>query len=392
MKVAVIAPTSIPSKKANTIQVMKMTDAISTIGHRVQLILPDSPDSSISVDRSWDSLANHYGLHDQFHVNWLPARKSLRKYDYAWIAVRTAAHWGADAIYTRLPQAAALAANRRLKTIYEIHDQPQGTFGPILLRLFLRGSGAQKLIVISKALAIDLQNDYFPPGSSLLEVLPDGVDLLRYEDLPPPQESRELLLLDIGSRNWKINPTFSPELFTVGYTGHLYEGRGISLMLEMASRTPDVNFLIVGGEQNDVDKLVEVVRDRNLNNVTLTGFVPNAELPKYQSACDVLLMPYQPQVSASSGGDIGRYLSPMKLFEYLACGRAICSSNLPVLQEILSPEAAVLLPPDDVGSWIAAIDELRKNPTLRRELGDKARATAKLYSWQARAEKIFEGV
>jgi glycosyltransferase involved in cell wall biosynthesis len=120
--------------------------------------------------------------------------------------------------------------------------------------------------------------------------------------------------------------------------------------------------------------------------------VPNAEIPKYQSACDVLLMPYQPQVSASSGGDIGRYLSPMKLFEYLACGRAICSSNLLVLQEILSPEAAVLLPPDDLESWIAAIDELRKNPTLRRELGDKARATAKLYSWQARAEKIFEGV
>ena len=121
----------------------------------------------------------------------------------------------------------------------------------------------------------------------------------------------------------------------------------------------------------------------------MTGFVPNAELPKYQAACDVLLMPYQSQVSASSGGDIGRYLSPMKLFEYLACGRAICSSNLPVLQEILSQEIALLLPPDNIQAWVAAIKKLDDNPDLRKDLGNNARAAAQKYSWEARAEKIF---
>jgi glycosyltransferase involved in cell wall biosynthesis len=183
--------------------------------------------------------------------------------------------------------------------------------------------------------------------------------------------------------------TFSPELFTIGYTGHLYPGRGVSLIMDIAAQLPETNFLIVGGETSDVRKLRNEVRDRALGNVTLTGFVPNAELPAYQAACDVLLMPYRSRVSASSGGDIGRYLSPMKLFEYLASGRAICSSDLPVLQEILSPEIAVLLPPNDVEAWIAAIQRLIENPNFRKKLGKNARTAAQKYSWEARAEKIF---
>jgi len=393
MRVAVVAPTTIPSKKANTLQVMKMTQAISSIGHSVHLIIPDSTHSSDEAKRSWDFLADQYGLQAKFPIDWLSARASLRKYDFAWKAVRWARHWGADVIYTRLPQAAALAANRNMNTIFEIHDLPQGTFGPKLLRLFLRGSDAEKLVVISKALADDLQREsYLLPNSQILEILPDGVDLWRFEGLPAPDESREILAPILESQHLAAGSTFSTEQITIGYTGHLYPGRGVNLILEFAARIPGANFLIVGGEQSDVHKLQEQVKNRQLDNVTLTGFVPNTDLPQYQAACDVLLMPYQSKVAASSGGDIGRYLSPMKLFEYLACGRAICSSNLPVLQEILSNENAVLLPPDEVDAWVAAIQDLIDNPNLRRDLGEKARKTAQKYSWKARAEKIFNDI
>jgi len=393
MRVAVVAPTPIPSKKANTLQVMKMTQAISSIGHPVHLIIPDSTQSSDETKRSWDYLADQYGLQAKFPMDWLPVRASLRKYDFAWKAIRWARKWEADVIYTRLPQAAALAANRNMITIFEVHDLPQGRFGPKLLRLFLRGKDAEKLVVISKALADDLQREsYLLPNSQLLEVLPDGVDLWRFESLPAPDEGRELLAPILESQYQEAGLTFSTEQSTIGYTGHLYPGRGVNLILEIAARIPGANFLIVGGEQSDVRKLKEQVKNRQLDNVTLTGFVPNADLPQYQAACDVFLMPYQAKVAASSGGDIGRYLSPMKLFEYLACGRAICSSNLPVLQEILSNENAVLLPPDEVDAWVAAIQNLIDNPNLRMDLGDKARKTAQKYSWKARAEEIFKNI
>jgi len=112
----------------------------------------------------------------------------------------------------------------------------------------------------------------------------------------------------------------------------------------------------------------------------------------YQAACDVLLMPYQSLVAASSGGDISRYLSPMKLFEYLACGRPILSSNLPVLSEVLNDRNAVLLPAAEVGSWILALKQLQNDPETREKLSDQAREDALKYTWEKRAGLILEGI
>ncbi len=391
MKVAVVAPTYIPSRKANTLQVMKMTQAISAQGENATLIVPEDSHDLPGSDRSWDFLVTSYGLEKRFPMVWLPTTPGLRKYDYAWKALRWAEDWGAELVYTRLPQAAALAANRNMPTIYEVHDRPQGSLGPILMRIFLRGRSAKKLVAISKALARDLFEDYnLAPESSFLEVYPDGVDLERYKNLPPPVEARKSITMDFDTRGVESKFVLSPEQFTVGYTGHLYKGRGISLILEIAKRMPEISFLIVGGEPLDVGKLQQKVIQNNLQNVMVTGFVPNAELPAYQAACDVLLMPYQSQVSASSGGDIGRYLSPMKLFEYLASGRAICSSDLPVLREIISPELAMILPADEVDAWVAAIRKLVDDPALRETLGSSARSAANDYSWDARARRMLD--
>jgi glycosyltransferase involved in cell wall biosynthesis len=103
-------------------------------------------------------------------------------------------------------------------------------------------------------------------------------------------------------------------------------------------------------------------------------------------------MPYQRKVAASSGGDISRYLSPMKLFEYLACGRVILSSDLPVLTEVLNPENAILLPPEDVNTWVAGIQKVRDDPRYGLRLAERARCDALRYTWEARAARILEGI
>ena len=120
--------------------------------------------------------------------------------------------------------------------------------------------------------------------------------------------------------------------------------------------------------------------------------MPNADLPLYQAACDVLLMPYQRRVAASSGGDIALYLSPMKLFEYLACGRPIISSDLPVLQEVLNPQNAILVAPEDQNAWEKALRELKTSPGLGERLGGQARCDAARYTWEIRARRIFAGL
>lgn len=369
MKVALIAPTYLPSRRANTVQVMKMAQALTAVGHRVWVCVPgDDP------RLPWQTLAAHYGLQRRFPVVWLTAHPRLRRLDYALRAVLWARRWGAEQVYTRVPQAAALAAWLGMPTVFELHDLPGGRWGGWWFRGFLHGRGARRLVVISQALLDDVRQRFAVPPALPL-VAPDGVDLERYRALPDPSSARAALGL--------------PQRFTVGYTGHLYAGRGVPLILELAHRLAQVTFLLVGGEPSDVEAVRRQARTRGLTNLVLTGFVPNAELPRYQAACDVLLMPYQQRVAASSGGDIGRYLSPMKMFEYLACGRAILASDLPVLREVLTPACAVLLPPQDSTAWVKALQSLMMNEKQRGLLAQQARAIAARYTWEARARRIF---
>ncbi len=390
MKIAIIAPTCIPARRANTIQVMKMAAAMAALGHEVRLAAPtENPmrDRDRGLPEPSQEFKHFYGLLHTFPIEWLDSSPRLRRYDYGWRAVRWARGWGAELLYTRLPQAAAVSSQLGLGTILEVHDFPQGRLGPFLFRRFLRGSGALRLVMITHSLAEDLAQGFHlyslggtKPGDPFLVIAPDGVDLARYACLPGPQEARAAL------------PSLKDKGFTAGYTGHLYSGRGVELILEAAARLPEITFLLAGGEPPDVERVRSIAGARGLNNVLLFGFIPNAELPAYQAACDVLLMPYQRRVAASSGGDIGRYLSPMKLFEYLACGRPILSSDLPVLREAVNPENAVLLPPEDPNAWVEALLALQGDPSRRTVLAQSARLSAEGYSWEARANKIIEGL
>jgi glycosyltransferase involved in cell wall biosynthesis len=387
MKIAIIAPTEIPARRANTLQVMKMTQALASIGQSVCLLAPRAPGGPKTGAIKWEELARHYGLQRPFPIEWLTAAPRLRRYDYGLRAVRWARHWQADLIYTRLPQAAALASQMGLPTLFELHDLPQGSLGPRMVRWFLKGTGAFRLVVITRALAADLSARFdLPVNHPLVLVAPDGVDLDRYVGLPTPQQARQHLALSAAAE-WGL--ALRPECFTAGYTGHLYTGRGVEALLAVAAQLPDMNFLIAGGEPQDVDRVRQSAQSAHLENVLVTGFIPNADLPRLQAACDVLLMPYQRQVAASSGGDIAPYLSPMKLFEYLACERPIVSSDLPVLREVLNSENSILLPGDDINAWVAALRRLEADPDLRSRLSARARQDAQQYSWEARARKML---
>lgn len=371
MRIALVAPGVIPAQTANSIQTMKMAQAFVALGHDLRLYAPGE-----DPDVQWDELASQYGLQYEFRIQWMPRRRFLRGYDYGRATVLDAKAWGAHLLYTRNPQAAAFGAQRRLPTILEMHDLPHGRGGPRLLDVFADGPGARKLVTITQALADALREHFRLPDKLHIQVAPDGVDLERYADLPTAANARKQLGL--------------PDTFTAGYTGSLYAGRGIELILTLAARLPDMHFLVVGGRDDDLARVRQ--QAAGLNNLTLTGFVPNAELPNYQAASDVLLAPYQLQVAASSGGDIAAFLSPMKLFEYLASGRPILASQLPVLREILNDENATLLPGKDADAWAAALQSLAADPGARERLGAAARHSAQGYSWQARAAAILDGL
>jgi glycosyltransferase involved in cell wall biosynthesis len=215
----------------------------------------------------------------------------------------------------------------------------------------------------------------FPEGEAL--VIPNGVDLAEYSNLPTAREARRNLSLE--------------ERFTVGFTGHIYPGRGAELLFELARRFPETMFLWVGGNPETIETWRDKAATAKLRNVILTGFVEHSRVPLYQAAAEVLLMPYGHSVSASSGQEIAGVINPMKMFEYMAAGRAILSADLPSIREILSEESAVFCEPDDLESWTNALTLLLKDERRRLALGAHAHQEAEKYSWKSRAEKILEG-
>lgn len=79
----------------------------------------------------------------------------------------------------------------------------------------------------------------------------------------------------------------------------------------------------------------------------------------------------------------------MKMFDYLGAGRAIITSDLSVIQEVLNEENAIFCPADDHAAWIEAVKTLLNDPQKRHSLGQRARQDAEKYTWQNRAKKAL---
>jgi glycosyltransferase involved in cell wall biosynthesis len=378
MKIYCISASLVPSSTANSIQAMKACQALARLGHEVRLVvpapLPLRPASEIVGAEKAGDLLSHYGLTTPFDVERLSARTRRA---FTWQAVRRAAQEQADMLYTWVPQSAVFALLHRLPVILEMHDLPGGRIGPLWYRLFLSIPGRKRIMVITRALIAALDNAY---GSHLVSadviLAPNGVEAERFVDLPDPQEARRLVGL--------------PEAPTALCAGHLYPGRGADLFLSLAGALPHVLFVWAGGSPEDVQAWRK--RASGLENVTFTGFVPNERLPLYLAAADVLLMPYARNIGISSGGGNSALVSsPMKMFEYLAAGRPILASDLPVFREVLNGRNAALCPPEDVPTWTRALVDLLDNPKKRQALSAQAKADAARFTWLERARRALDG-
>jgi glycosyltransferase involved in cell wall biosynthesis len=373
MRIAVITNSRIPSLTANSIQAMKVCQALTQLGHDIRVFAPRE-----TAPVSWEKLASHYGLSTPFKIEWLPSLPALKRYDFTFHSILAARKFKADLIYTWLLNPAVVALWLGWPVVLEMHAKVTGRLGPWLMRRFWRSSVPKRMLVTTRPLrdAIKTVAGLTLPDEAV-QIAPNGVDPAQYESLPDAAEARRQL----GLR----------EKLTVGFTGHIYPGRGADLLFELAQRMPDVSFLWVGGTPDEVSYWRGRLVEADMSNVTMTGFVENSRLPLYQSAADVLLMPYGRSISASSGQDIAEVINPMKMFDYMAAGRAIISADLPVIHEVLNEDNAVFCEPGITDAWEKTLRELLANESRRSALGAQARKDVARYTWFARAKHALEG-
>lgn len=379
MKIALITNSRMPSLTANSIQAMKVAQALMQLGHDIRMFAPAETDSVTK-----ETLISHYGLRLAPDLDLLPSISGLKRLDFIVHAQRAAKRFGADLIYTWLPQSAALGAWMGYPVVLEMHADNSGKLGVWWMRQFWNQKTPKVMTVTTSALRKALERSTkFQFKDEAVLLAPNGVELEKYAGLPSPTEARRQLNLKEG--------------LTVGFTGHIYPGRGADLLFELAKQMPTVNFLWVGGTPELVDFWRGKLNESKMDNVTMTGFVKHESIPLYQAAADVLLMPYSRSIEASSGQDIAEVINPMKMFEYMAAGRGIVSADLPSIREVLNEGNAVLVEPVEegnrelgIGNWKAAIESLLSDEPRRLALGKQARKDVGQLTWVKREERVME--
>jgi glycosyltransferase involved in cell wall biosynthesis len=167
------------------------------------------------------------------------------------------------------------------------------------------------------------------------------------------------------------------------YTGSLKPEKGAGFLVHAAPFFPDINFVIIGGSPVESRQLGNA---RSLPpNLFIHPSLPYRDIPSLLAGADILAMPYQ------SSGKLIRYMSPLKMFEYLASGKPIISADLPVLRPVLEHgRNAFLFEPDNVqafGSTLRSIISLSQAQKL--SLQEAQLQTASEHSWDARATDIL---
>lgn len=372
MKIVYIANSTIPSTSANSVHVMKICEAFSNNDVDIKLIIPNIRDKKIKENEF-----NFYGVKNKFNFmrNKLVNKTTSGIWNplFAFTSVFTTLIDNQNIIFTRSPFVSIFCIIFRKRHFLELHGRLHG-YSFKLFKLFklFNSNKLLKIVVISQPLK-KIYIDEFNVQEEKILVLPDGVT---YENFEP----------------FNDNEPFNSSSFNIGYVGSLYKGRGIDIIIEMAKVLHNHKFNIYGGEDEQILALKQEIKQLNLNNIFVYGHIANSEVPKILCEQDILLMPYQKKVQVRGSEDTSAWMSPMKMFEYMASGRVIISSDMPVLREILNENNSFLLPCDDVEAWIQTIKNIENNIELARKIAKSAKEDVQNYTWTKRAKRIIEAI
>ncbi|HEY3216868.1 MAG TPA: glycosyltransferase family 4 protein [Candidatus Eisenbacteria bacterium] len=291
-----------------------------------------------------------------------------------------------DAVYERytlfvtagLGLAHALGVPHLLEVNAPLADEQERTRGLELKALaheterrILAGSDA--VLVVSDPLADFARSCGVP--ESRVHVVPNAVDPRRFDPARSPQALPDPLRARLLGRR------------VIGFVGTLKPWHGMEILLEafrtVHQRIPDTHLLVVGDGPGR-GGLEDLVRRLGLaESVSLAGAVPHDQVPAYLAAMDVTVAP--------GSDEPGFYFSPIKIFEYLAMGKAVVAGRAPQLERLLPDQVVVLIEPGRADAMAESLEHLVRDREARRRLGEAARDwVTRERTWASNARRVVE--
>lgn len=364
-KLFYIANMRMPTERAHGIQIMEMCQAFAHLGYEVELIVTNKKTSVLEDPFVF------YDIPESFKITKLVCLDGVR--------FGRIGFWIQSLIFAE--RVAWYVLNK--KGIFYTRDE--------LLAVYLKLFGKNvtwethmgrknilvKIIKMFKipvvAITDGLREVYLKDGMSGENILvaPDGADISRFDINISKQDARKQLNLPLDKK-------------IILYKGSLTPWKGAGTLAESTkfSKTPDTQFVFIGGTPADVEEFKKEFGQ--IKNISILGNRPRKETPIYQKAADLLVIPN------SAKEDISKlYTSPMKLFGYMAGGVPIVASDLPSIKEILGEKDAYFFTPDNAESLGEMIDKVFSNISEAEQKAVTSLLEVREYSWEKRAESIL---
>ena len=360
MKIVYLSSSIIPSTKANSIQVMNMCDAFAELNNSVILFARTS-ESKLNIKE-------YYGIKNNFSIYQIKASftRLLGGLEYGYKVCKKIKELAInpDIFYGRNLYALIACLKFNKPIIYESHNAPITGRKSLENYLFSKPQ-FKRLVVINKALF-----DYYKNNFKIFKEYPDKILIAH--------DGANINNIDLKSNKKTV----------IGYAGSLYPGKGIEKIVELAKTMPNCEFIVAGGSEEQIKKI---------NNLTFLGKLYPSKIPEFLSHCDILLAPYSNKVYSDYDKkiDLSKWMSPLKIFEYMASKRPIIASDLPSIREILDNNRNAILVDLNAGliEWKNSILRLIEKPELSKQLADNAFNLLKReYTWNIRATKVLEGI
>src|SRR3990167_10768199 len=383
MKIFYIANVRLPTEKAHGRQIMKMSESLAKAGENLELIIPSRRNPNFKNINPFD----YYQINQTFKI------KRLKSFDPVFILGWPAGLYikfqtiffvlsltiylifkkdtRKSVFYTRDEILLPLLSIFNKKIVWEVHALPKKMK---FLKPFL--SRVEKLVVLTQSIKDRLI--VLGLAENKILVSPDAVDLEIFGINLDKSQARE---------QWQL----PKDKIILGYTG-TYQTKGMDKGLSdifkalkiLKTKRSDLFFVAFGGLPNEIIKYQKLAEGFGVSDIiSLLSPVDQKKLAVFQQACDILLMPF-PETTHFSF-----YMSPLKMFEYLAAARPIIASDLPSIREILDNKVALLVKPGDANDLAEKIESLANQPKLAADIAVSAKAISVHYSWEERAKKIY---
>lgn len=355
-----------PTEKAHGLQIAKMCEAYTKLGHDIELIVP------YRRNNIRETVHDYYGLTADFPVRtisipdtilfskWLPSIAFWLQAFLFLVRLSIKNPIQKDTlVMTRSFDVAWWYTLRGYTVVCELHEWPRARawFSVFLLR------SVKHLVSNSKGIAEEISK-----YNLHALVAPNGVDL---EALKPTVSREEM----------RKQHNIEASAFVSMYIGALEDWKGYVTFLEASRKIESTTFVVVGGKEDHIKALEE-----KYPRVRFLGTKPYRDIGNYQGMADVLVIPNDPKFTSAQ-----QYTSPIKLFAHLAGGVPIVVTDLPTIRDIVSEEEVFFFDgsPDSLAQ---VISEVQNNQAEAKRRVGNAKILIQKYTWDMRAQNILENI